>query len=92
VPWSWASLDRCEARGLTNHGNYGDTPAVLTVVLESYLPIELGVQRVVLPQPDIEAGFESPPLLSHQNRPAGDDVSIVALDAKALRVAVAAVT
>jgi len=92
VPWSGASLDRCEARGLTNHGNNGDTPAVLTVVLESDLPIELGVQRVVLPQPDVEARFEAPPLLSHQNRPAGDDVSIVALDAKALRVAVAAVT
>ena len=64
---------------------------MLAVVLESYLPIEFGVQRVVLAQPDVEAGFESPPFLAHQDRPAGDDVSIVALDAKALRVAVAAV-
>lgn len=86
-----ASLDRREARELRNHGNDGDTPAVLAVVFESYLAIDLGVQGVVLAQTDVEAGFESSPLLAYQDRPAGDDVSVVAFDAKPLRVAVTAV-
>ena len=87
----WVNLDRREARELTNHGNNGDTPAVLAVVLEPYLAIDLGVQGVVFAQANVEAGFESPALLAYEDRPAGDDVSVVAFDTKPLRIAVTAV-
>jgi hypothetical protein len=86
------SLGRLEARGLANDRNDGNAAAVVTVVLEPDLAIELRVQGVILPETDIETGFESPPLLSHQDRSTRDDVPVVPLDTEPLRVAVPAVS
>ncbi len=80
-----------EARTLANHRDYGDAAAVLTMVLEANLAIDLRVKRVVFPKSDVEAWLEATALLAHQNRTARDEIAVVALDAQPLRVAVAAV-
>ena len=69
-----------------------DLSPVLTVILEADLPVDLRVKGMVLPKAHVEAGIESATLLAHQNRSARHDVPVVALDAQALRIAVAAVS
>jgi len=64
---------------------------VLAVIFEADLAVRFRVEGVVLAQPDVEAGFESTPLLPHEDRSTGHDVAVVPLDAQALRVAVAPV-
>ena len=53
--------------------------------------VDLGEQRVVLAEPDVEAGTEPAAALAHEDRSAGHDVAVEPLDAEALRVAVAPV-
>ena len=53
--------------------------------------VDLREQRVVLAEPDVEAGTEPAPALAHEDRAAGDDVAVEPLHAEALRVAVAPV-
>ena len=64
---------------------------MLAVVLEADLAVDLGEQRVIFAEPDIEAGFEAASLLTHEDRPAGDEIPVVTLDAETLRIAVPAV-
>src|SRR5688500_15212940 len=71
--------------------NDADAAAVLAVVLQAAGAGDLGVQGVVLAEADIQARVEAAALLAHENRAAGDDVAVVALDAQPLRIAVAAV-
>ena len=44
-----------------------------------------------LPSPTLSPGLEPAAALADENRPAGHDVAVMALDAEPLRVAVAAV-
>ncbi len=64
---------------------------MLAVVFEADLAVDLREQRVVLAEADVQARLEAAPLLANQDRAAGDQVTVVTLDAEALRVAVAAV-
>ena len=64
---------------------------MLAVVFESDLAADLGEQRVVLAEPDVQTRFEAPALLAHQDGTAGDDVTVMPLDAQPLGIAVAAV-
>src|SRR5688572_10557917 len=86
---------RCEARGrrrprrqrpagllIALDRDNADPAAVPAVILESYLALDLGKQRVILAEADVQAGLEPPSLLPHQDRPAGDDHPVVALDAE----------
>ncbi len=68
-----------------------DVASARAVVLELHLAADLGEQRVVLAETDVEPRPEPAPALAHQDRSAGDDVAVVLLDAEPLRVAVAAV-
>lgn len=77
---------------LPNHRDDGNAAAVLTMVLEANLAIDLCVQRVVFPESDVEARLEAATLLANQNRTASDQVAVVTLDAQPLCVAVPAVT
>jgi len=61
------------------------------VVFELDRAGDLREQRVVLAQPDVQAGTELPAALSDEDRTARHDVAIEPLHAEALRVAVAAV-
>ena len=54
--------------------------------------VDLGEERVVLAEPDVQARTEPAPALTHEDRSAGHDVAVEALDAEPLRVAVAPVT
>ena len=69
-----------------------DHSALGAVVFELDRAVDLREQGVVLAAADVEAGIESAAALAHQDRPAGHDVAVEALDAEALRIAVAAVT
>jgi hypothetical protein len=71
--------------------DHRDATAVLAVVLEAHLAVNLREQRVVLAEPDVQAGLEAPAFLAHENRAARNEVAVVAFDAESLRVAVAAV-
>ena len=64
---------------------------MLAVVLEADLAVDLRKQRVILAEPDVEPGLETPSLLPHEDRPASDEIAVVALDAETLRIAVPAV-
>ena len=77
--------------GLGNR-QHADSSAVLTVILEPHLAVNFRKERVVLAHPDIESRLEAAALLPHEDRSAGDDVAVVALDAEPLCVAVATVT
>src|ERR1051325_4053792 len=68
-----------------------DLAAVLAVILEADLAVDLRVQRVILAQAHIEARLEAAPLLPHEDRTAGHEVAVVPLHTQALRVAVAPV-
>ena len=68
-----------------------DEAAVRAVILELDRAVDLREQRVVLAEADVEAGLEPAAALADQNRSAGHQVAVVALDAQPLRVAVAAV-
>jgi hypothetical protein len=65
--------------------------AVVAVILEAHLAVDLREERVILAEADVEAGLEATTLLAHQNGATGHDVAIVTLDAEPLGVAVAAV-
>jgi hypothetical protein len=70
---------------------YGNPAAVLPVIFEAHATADLGEQRMVLAEPDVQARLEAAPLLTHEDRSAWYDIAVVALDAEPLRVAVAAV-
>ena len=78
-------------RSLLFDRNDADLAAVLAVILEADLAVDLGEERVVLAEADVQARLESTSLLAHQDRPAGDEIAVVTLHAEALRIAVAAV-
>src|SRR5688572_1543766 len=61
------------------------------MVFETDFAVHLGKQRVVFAEADVEARPEAAPALPHENRSARHDVAVVSLDAKPLRIAVAAV-
>ena len=71
--------------------HHADDPAPRAVVLEPYSTAYFGEERVVLAQTDVETGTEPLSPLPDQDRPAGHEVAIVALDTQSLRVAVAPV-
>ena len=54
-------------------------------------PADLGKQRVVLAEADVQARAEAAAALAHEDRPAGHDVAVEPLDAEPLRIAVAPV-
>jgi hypothetical protein len=66
------------------YGDDGNLPAVLAVVLEADLAVDLGEQGVIFAEPDIEARLETTSLLTHEDRPAGDEIPVVTLDAETL--------
>jgi hypothetical protein len=70
------------------YGDDADLPAVLAVVLEANLAVDLGEQGVVFSEPDIEPRLEATPLLPNEDRATGDEVAVVTLHAETLRVAV----
>jgi hypothetical protein len=49
------------------------------VVLELHLAADLGEQRVVLAEADVEPRPEPAPALAHRDRSAGDEVAVVFL-------------
>ena len=61
------------------------------MVLEPYSAADLGEKRVVSSETDVQTGTKPLSTLPDQDRPAGDDVAVVALHAQSLRVAVASV-
>jgi hypothetical protein len=61
------------------------------VVFEPHTAADLCEERIVLAEADIQTGREPPTALPHEDRSTGHDIAVVALDAQALRVAVAAV-
>src|SRR5688572_32365992 len=69
-----------------------DEPTALTVIFDLHHAGDLREQRVVLAEADVEAGQVLAPALAHEDRAAGHEVAVEALDAEPLRVAVAAVT
>ena len=69
----------------------GDDAAARAVIRELDASVDLREERVVLAEPDVQARPEPAPALTHQDRPAGDDVAVEALHAEPLRIAVAAV-
>jgi hypothetical protein len=73
------------------YGDDGDLPAVLAVVFEADLAVDLGEQGVILAQPDVEPGLEPASLLPYENRAARHEVAVVTLDAETLRIAVSTV-
>src|SRR5687767_586452 len=89
---AWGSgLRPPAASGRLGDRDDGDLAAVLAVVFEADFAFNLGVERVVLAEPDIEAGIEAPPFLTDQDRAAGDNVAVVSFYPEPLRIAVAAV-
>jgi hypothetical protein len=68
-----------------------DLASVLAVVFEPDLAVDLGVEGVVLAEPDVETGIESPPLLPDEDGTARHEIAVVALHAETLGVAVASV-
>src|SRR5262249_46447445 len=68
-----------------------DEAAARAVVLELDDPGDLGEQRIVLAEADVLAGVEATAALADEDRAAGDEVAVVALDAEPLGVAVAPV-
>ncbi len=58
---------------LLNDRNDRDLAAVLAVILEADLAVDLREQRVVLAETDVQAGLEAAALLPHEDRPAGDE-------------------
>ena len=61
------------------------------VIFEPHAARDLREQRVVVPEPDVQARTEPPASLADEDRSARDHVAVVPLDAQALGVAVAAV-
>ena len=72
-------------------GEDADEAAARAVIFEPHPAGDLREERVVLAEADVEPGLEPAAALPDENRSAGHDVAVVALDAEALRVAVAAV-
>src|SRR4051812_22242219 len=68
-----------------------DFPAARTMIFEPHASVDLGEDRVVLAQAGVQAGQETPPALADDDRSARDNVAVMALDAKPLRIAIASV-
>ena len=64
---------------------------MLAVVLEADLAVNLGEERVILAQADVQTRLEPAALLTDEDRTARDHVAVVTLDPQPLRVRVAAV-
>jgi hypothetical protein len=69
-----------------------DRAAAAAVIGELHHAGDLRKQRVVLAQAHVQPRLEPAPALPHEDRSAGDDVAVVALDPEPLRVGVAPVT
>src|SRR5687768_17379722 len=67
---------------------HADDAAARAMIFELHAPVDFRKQRVVLAEAHVQARPELPAALPHQNRAAGDDVAVVALDAQPLRIAV----
>ena len=76
---------------MTVDGYYTDHAASRAVIFELHATRDLRKQRVVLAATDIQSWTETAAALTHENRPASDDVAIKPLHAETLRVAVASV-
>jgi hypothetical protein len=72
-------------------GMDADDPSAGAVVFEFHTPADLGKQRVVFAEADIQTRTETTTPLADENRPARHEVTVESLDTEALRVAVAAV-
>ena len=72
--------------------NDADATAHGAVVRELHVPGDLGEQGVVLAPSHVQAWTEALTTLPDENRPAGNEVPVVRLDTKTLRVAVASVS
>jgi hypothetical protein len=75
--------DQYTGSGLPDR-NDGDSAAMVAMILEPDFAIELGKQRVVFAESDVQPGLEAASLLAHQDRAPGDEVTVVTLDAQAL--------
>ena len=75
-----------------NSGQYADDPAVRAVVFEPDAARNLRENRVVLAEARVQTRPETPSALPDDDRAAGDEIPVVRLDAKPLRVGVAAVS
>jgi len=82
----------CLDRGLRVEWKYADDPPAGAVILEPHTSRDLGVERIVFAESDVEARLKPPPALPHENRATGDDVAVEPLHAQALRVTVASVS
>src|SRR4030095_16965424 len=71
---------------------HADASAVRSVILVPDPAGNFRKQRVVLAEPDVQAGAEPPTALSDEDRSARHEVAVVALDSEPLSVAVAAVS
>ena len=84
------------SRLLSGYSAAGGTMLIVrplgAVIRELDRAVDLRKQRVVLAEADVQTGTEPPAALADEDRSAGDEVAVVALDAQALRVAVAPVT
>ena len=69
----------------------GDHAALGAVILELHASVDLGKERVIFPETDIQSWTEPSSPLAHEYRTAGDDVAVEPLDAETLGVAVPAV-
>jgi len=84
-------IDDCRLSTCLFYWQDADSPAACTVVFKSYTPGDLREERVVFAEPDVQARRESAATLPYENRSTRHDVAVMPLDAKALRIAVAAV-
>jgi hypothetical protein len=64
---------------------------VLAVIFEADFAVNLREQRMILAEPDVQPGLEPTTLLANEDRSARDEIAVVTLHAKPLRIAVAAV-
>ena len=77
-------VDEHRARALLLDRDDRDFAAVLTVILEAYLAGDLREEGVILPESDIQAGFETTALLPHENGSACDEIAVMPLHAQPL--------
>ena len=77
-------VDEHRARALLLDRDDRDFAAVLTVILEAYLAGDLREEGVILPESDIQAGFETTALLPHENGSACHEIAVMPLHAQPL--------
>ena len=73
-------------------GKDADHAAVRAMIGELHSPRDLREKGVILAPADVQSGLETTSALADENRTAGHEIAVVALDAKPLRITVAAVS